>query len=328
MRADEGIDRVVGRLAPRVEAPFAHDPAGPAARELRSMIIRQSKETTMAGNPLRRRSLLIGIPVAAGLAGAAVVGTALVSPSSPAGPPAAEADVLAISEDGGYLDVTVNDPVADPVEYAHQFEEYGLDVDLSLVPASPTLVGRIVMSDAGGGIEVIEAPGECAATLGGCAIGVRIPLDHPDPVRLVFGRAPAEGEEYRSSGLVTDPGEILEDADLAGMRVSEARDALAERGMRASDYRYQVDFLTSDGTPSGVGASRVVAGDEVPGDWYVHDVVGTSDDSVLLFVGPGTETEQLPCDSPEALDAAEAAGAPATAACESLDTMSSPVPGS
>jgi hypothetical protein len=55
----------------------------------------------------------------------------------------------------------VSDPIADPARYAAEFVDHGLDVDLSPVPASPTVVGTVICVESDRAVEVIDAPGEC-----------------------------------------------------------------------------------------------------------------------------------------------------------------------
>ncbi len=232
-----------------------------------------------------RRLVLVGAPVAAGIAAVAIV----LSPSSPTGPRPAEAHALEISTEGDLIVARVSDPDADPARYAAEFAEHGLDVDLRLVPASPSAVGTVVYLDANADVtgtddrpvEVIEAPGECETPGGGeCPVGIRIPEDYGNRVDIAFGRAAEPGETYDASNGATAPGEALDGLDLTGMRVADAVAVLEERGQTATQFRAFSPDSPETLTPSA---------DEVPGDWYVHAAVLDAPGEVMLFVGESPE---------------------------------------
>ncbi|WP_017572677.1 hypothetical protein [Nocardiopsis halotolerans] len=260
------IDRVVAGLRPEVDASHQLDPAAPAARELRSLITTQSQETTMALSP-RRKRLILAAPVAAALAVGGVAATALLAPADdggsvlPVGPEPAAADVLDVSVEEGVVVAEVLDPTADAEAYAAEFAEHGLDVTLRFVPASPTVVGNLVYLDgnmAGEGtderdVEIVTSPGECTSQGGGCPVGVRIPEDYGNPVEVVFGREPGEGELYESVNAATAPGEALEGMEPVGMTVGELRDALAGIDQEIAAFRKPVQE-PCDGSANGTDA--------------------------------------------------------------------------
>ena len=100
-----------------------------------------------------RRSLMIGLPAAACLAVAGLIATSLGSPGQhvgpvPVGPPRAQAAVLSLTRHGGYLDVIVRNPTADPNRYRAEFAKYHLNISLRLVPASPSIVADFTFSAA------------------------------------------------------------------------------------------------------------------------------------------------------------------------------------
>ncbi|RKS04595.1 hypothetical protein DFP74_0155 [Nocardiopsis sp. Huas11] len=312
---DDRIDEVVGRLRPEVEASSRLDPAAPAARELRSMIIAQSQENTQMSLKPRTRRLLIAAPVTAAVAVGAVAATVLLTPAGPDGdgsplaPPAAQAAVLEMSVTDGVVVAEVLDPTADAERYAAEFAEHGLNVDMRFVPASPTAVGTLVYldSDASGEaaeereIEILEAPEQCAPGGGGaCPVGVSIPEGYAAPVEIVFGREAEPGEPYDSSNAATAEGEALEGLDAAGMTMGELRAALAERDQEIAEYRQDVPAQAGDDQPvaqpsaadappeldpaSGGGETIELAEDEVGDDWLVEDVSLWAPGEVLVFV--------------------------------------------
>lgn len=308
MTTKSTIDQLVRQLAPQIGSGGVDDPDHPTARQLRAAITSSSGDAVFSASPpvpatvppasqrrrrRTRRLVLLGAPVAAGVAVAVLAAVAL-SPSSPSGPRPAAAGALEITIEGDLVVARVADPAADPDRYAAEFAERGLDVRLRLVPSSPAAVGTVVYldTDAEGtgtderSVEVVEAVGECEAPGSGtCPVGIRIPADYGNTVEVVFGRAARPGEQYQSAGSATAPGEALAGLDLRGRRVSEVLDALQDRGQRATEFR---SFSTTS------SETQVLRPDEVPGDWYVHDVALWAPGEVLLFVGEAQQPVSPP----------------------------------
>jgi len=293
---DHPVDQLLRRLAPQVTTGGVRDPHHPTARQLRSAITSASLDALPlapaepippARHRRTRRLVLFGTPAAvvAGAA-AAVLAAVVLSPSSPSGPRPAQADVLDITTVGDLVVARVSDPTADPARYAAEFAERGLDVDLRLVPASPTVVGTVVTLAADPTVQVIEAPEQCTTPGGAsCPVGIRIPAGHQGHIEVAFGRAPGPGEHYESSNKATAPGEALAGLDLTGRRVSEVRDILGEHGQQATQFR--ANSATSAET-------RELSADEVPGDWYVHSVGLWAPGEVMLFVGETADPVEPP----------------------------------
>ena len=93
-------------------------------------------------------------------------------------PARVEPAALTFSTSGKYLVVKVKDPYADPKRYAKEFAAHGMKIQLTMVPASPSIVGTVVAMEGGEGIETITAKGRCWTGGGGyaCPVGVKIPL--------------------------------------------------------------------------------------------------------------------------------------------------------
>lgn len=98
--------------------------------------------------------MIIGLPPAgAGLACSALAAVVIVRDDAPAGPrdPAATAPTvtlaaaLTFTHRRDHIDVRVRDPLADPARYRAEFAAQGLKVELSLVPASPSIVGTVII---------------------------------------------------------------------------------------------------------------------------------------------------------------------------------------
>ena len=165
---------------------------------------------------------------------------------------------------GRYIDVIVRDPLADQASYNAEFNEHGLDITLSLVPASPSLVGTVVEISTSGpdgnSITTITAKGRCWTGGGGseCPVGLRVPVGFRGQASLVFGRAARPGEQYESTTSASAPGEVMHGLNYVGKRVSTVLAMLARRHVTVATYR-------DDG--------RALTARQVPGTWYVYDAV-------------------------------------------------------
>lgn len=243
--------------------------------------------------PVRRR-LLIGIPVAACLAVAALTATSLASPGQRVGPIAvgpAKADALTFIRHSGYIDVIVRNPVADARLYRAEFAAHHLDVTLFFVPVSPSLVGTLVYAAGSGNsvgqIKTITAKGRCWTGGGGyeCPVGVRIPDGFHGQAQFAFGRAARPGEQYEGTGSVTARGEAMHGLNYQGKTVAAVLAMLAARHVTVARYRYQ-------------GASQDVCGTlpgHIPGGWRVNGADPWAPGQVLLWVGPPTAGSHPRC---------------------------------
>jgi hypothetical protein len=223
-----------------------------------------------------RRRLLIGVPLAAGLAVAGVIATSLGSPGQrvgpiSVGPPAAQA--LSFTRHGHYIDVIVRNPLADPKRYRAEFAKYHLDITLRLVPASPSIVGTLVYGG-GDGIVPITAVGKCFIGGGGnaCPVGVKVPVDFRGAATIVFGRAARPGEQYESAGQAGSPGEVMHGLHYEGKTVAAVLAMLARRGASVSTWRVQR-----------AGDCYTEVRRTVPASWLVYDAVPWAPGQVLLW---------------------------------------------
>ncbi|MFI0479159.1 hypothetical protein [Actinomadura sp. 9N215] len=289
------LDTLIGRLAPVTDDRAEQLLSDEAAAGLADRITAAASDPAPFGGagasarPRGRRRVLVtvGLP----LATAAAAGTAVAvlvardEPSQPSprvAPRVTLAAALAFSAQGDHIDVRVRDPLADPKRYRAEFKARGLDVTLSLVPASPSIVGTVVMESTSEGtgendVKAITAKGECETGGGGdeCPVGVRIRTDYTGSAEIVFGRAARPGEKYNSSAPVTAPGEEMHGMTFRNHRVGDVLAALKERNVTVPEYR------ATDGKEN-----NVLTPDQVPSAWYVHDAVAWAKGQVLLFVGP------------------------------------------
>ncbi|GAA1032458.1 hypothetical protein GCM10009557_31010 [Virgisporangium ochraceum] len=211
----------------------------------------------------RRRRLVAGVAVT-GLAAAVFAVFAVLPFPSPVGGPL-PANALSITEDAGYLVITIKDPAADPARYEAEIRRRGLNIRIALVPTRPENVGKVVFSDIGEGGELfyIEAPGRCAAH-GSCVVGVKVPLDFTSHARIVFGRAALPGELAEICVVNVD----AETTALRGRTVAEARAIAAATG-RSLLYN--------------VGGCATGPVDRVPGTWRIYDAAYDGDDNIVIW---------------------------------------------
>ena len=178
----------------------------------------------------------------------------------------------------GYLVAQVVDLRADPDAMRAKFREHGLDIDLKLVPVSPSLVGEIVASsESGPGIQHLpDRARGCPEELRCGPIGLRIPNGWDGEAEIVLGREAQASETYVSAGDVFAPGEALHCATgVIGATVAAAGQVLERRGR---DAIWHVDE-TIDGAVVG----RIVESPAGIEDWIVTDAIPASSDSVHLF---------------------------------------------
>jgi len=229
--------------------------------------------------PVRKPARTAGLVAAVAMSvAAAIVAAALLINS--AGPPRRlprpiVAEALSFTTFGGYIDVIVRDPLADAKRYNAEFKAHGLHIRLSLVPASPSLVGTVVYFDGSSAINPITARGRCWTGGGGshCPVGLRVPIDYHGAASLVFGRAALPGEHYETMVPSTMPGEALHGLRVAGRRVAAVLAMLA--GRRVTVARYLVESPRR---------GNVVA-HRVPLRWFVYEADPWAPGQVVLFVG-------------------------------------------
>jgi len=288
---DHQHDHLVRLLAPIHHLPpSAQNPFGDAANELLENIMRNVEATTPT--PAKRRSWLarhrwpvIAVPTVAAAAGLAfVISAALPTGSGPVGPAPAQAQALQITKADGYIIIKIKDPVADPQRYREELAKYNLNIELTLAPAAPDQVGRIIFSEIGdtaGGpnLEWIEAPGDCTAN-GNCSVGIKVPVTFKSCATIVIGRTAKPGEYIEGGG--SPDGISPKDRVLIDKSVAEVRKILASRGQTA-------DYRVSNGRES-INAPA----ENVPANWIVYDVASLPDNVVALWVSADGKAPEHP----------------------------------
>jgi hypothetical protein len=234
----------------------------------------------------RTRLALIAVPLAAGAAAMSIVLATQSTPPRLSHPGHLTATghgttqltaALSFATSGGYLTVIVRNPVADPARYRAEFAAHHLHIALTLVPASPSLVGTLVYfsEPQNGGIVPITADGKCYTGGGGsaCPVGLRIPLDFKGSAQITFGRAAKPGEQYETTASATAPGEVMHGMQFKGHTVSQVLSQLRQRDVTVPYFNDNHDNY-----------AKLLR--SVPGSWYVYAAVPWASDQVMLFVGP------------------------------------------
>ncbi|MEV6868506.1 hypothetical protein AB0M44_46980 [Streptosporangium subroseum] len=248
-----------------------------------------------------RRRWLIAIPVAAALTGAALALTVVVQPGDVGPVHVGPAKALAFTQNGDYLDVRILDPNADPQRYRTDFAAHGMNVDLKMKPASPSLVGTMISVSSFKGmmihnpngkfelkgkegstwIEMIDGGSDCGNMW--CTAGVRIPVNLREPIEIIFGRASRPGERYEITGDPTARGEVLEGLNLRNRTVAEVGLMLQQRRATVQQY-YQDSPEPPAGGHGWDYSEHVLQPEDVPGTWYVHEAFGGHDKNTVRLV--------------------------------------------
>jgi hypothetical protein len=243
---DEEQDNLIRSLAPIVHVRTTPD----------ETMLREIMGTPAKG---RNRLRIAAMAGAALVASAIAVGVVTLPGKTPA-------SALTIKEDAGYLTITIKDPAADPARYEAELKRRGLDIQISLAPARPEEVGKVVFGELGEGgrLSYIEDPGHCAAD-SSCTVGVKVPADFHSYARITFGRTPLPGEEVGTKS----GGDAKTDA-LRGKSVAEVRRILGAQG---KTILYRVGFESKDAPASAV-----------PDSWKVYDAAYGTNNSVVIWV--------------------------------------------
>ncbi|MGI5170961.1 hypothetical protein ACQEU3_42085 [Spirillospora sp. CA-253888] len=301
-------DTLLGRIAPitddRAADLLTDGTAADLARRITTATAAFDESAVPARSRVRRR-WAVGLPLlATGVAGAAVAVTLVAQPGDsgtpgrPTPPQASQGQVklvsaLSFTRKGDYLDVRIRDPYADPKRYKEEFAKHGLNVGLSLVPVSPSIVGTVVMEDTSEGTRPgdftdIRVKGACEVASGGddCTVGVRIRIGYKGSAHVVFGRAARKGEKYQSTAQANARGEAMHGMVYRKRPLSQVLAELEKRGVTVPEYRVMEG-----------NQSLVRYPGQVPGNWYVHSAAPWAAGQVLLFVGPEPTEERSPASS-------------------------------
>lgn len=228
-----------------------------------------------------RPVLMLGAIAVAAIAGVTALGNAggHVGPLA-LGPGSAQA--LSFQSHGRYIVVLVRQPLADPARYNAEFAAHHLNIELKMIPASPSVVGTVIYI--GGShldqLKPITANrAKCRVDGNACQIGFRVSTHYHGIARIAFGRAARSGEHYESSGSVTAPGEAMHGMTYKHETVSTVLAKLHARHMTASQYRYLEHLRHSL-------YSKALRPSQVPASWLVENADPWAPHQVMLWVRP------------------------------------------
>jgi hypothetical protein len=193
----------------------------------------------------RPRTWLI-VPAVAVVVGVTVFAFA-PAPTPPLPAPPLHAQVVAFrypthGADDGYIVATVTDPFAAQSSLDAAFRAAGLNIVVTLEPASPSLVGTVLGQggpSSGPQIEPLYGGGTCVPGSGGsgsgadCPIGIRIPRDFTGSGSIELGRPAQSGEAYVATTSAFGPGEALHCSGLLNGEVSQALPTIQTMGITA-----------------------------------------------------------------------------------------------
>lgn len=261
---DDRLNTMVSRLARVRDEELAFLSVGPAAQALFQEVVSVQKPTrTLAvrRSPRRFAALSVAAGTVAILALGVMLGSTLIGSPEAAG--------LAFRSEDGYIVAEVTDPMAATEQLSAAFAEHGLDIDLQLVPVSPSIVGTVVAigEEGTGGIETLQG-GTCVTGGGGCPIGLRIPADYEGDADITLGRDAEPGEQFLSAADGFGPGEALHCSGLLGATVEDALEAIDARALTAV-------WRLSDG--SDVDPATV-------SDYFVTEAIPWAGGEVLMWV--------------------------------------------
>jgi hypothetical protein len=318
------IDDALARLHGIDDAELTSLSHSPAAQALFEEVVSMNQDETRGATrsqarrrpktPRRRARLAWASAAAAVVVAAGVFAITAAVHETPT------AAAVEFSTAGKYIVAMVEDPCAAAQRLNEAFAARGLDINLKLVPVSPSMVGSVVfMGVDGTGADENGIQSLASATRQGpggpMPVGLRISVDFKGHAEIVLGRAARPGETYVSTGDAFAQGEALYKSGLRGMRVSEAAGRLKDLGLTA-EWRDERAVSTSAPVPSaspvpsptptataaapspmptaspadgGSGTGKVTSGvsvtvkpDAIPNNW-VTGAVPIAEGKVLIF---------------------------------------------
>jgi hypothetical protein len=268
-------DTLLSRLAPFTDEQAAALVSPRALGELGEEIIRIAPGRSRSYRRDQRSWRTAAATLSAAAAAAAVIALVVAIGGQHGGPRPgagrARLAALVFTSAPGYIDVVIRNPHADPATYRAEFAAHHLNISLTMVPGSPSVVGTLALGG-GNGLTVLRQPGRCIEPGGGaCAIGVRIPAGFRGSAQLAFIGPARPGQKYEATGQPTARGEAMHGLHYLGRRVSAVLALLARRHVTVGAYRVF--------TASGFAASPR----SVPADWYVTGAAPYAPGEVTLW---------------------------------------------
>lgn len=234
------------------------------------------RRVPVARGPSRRAVLLL-VPVLLAVAATVVLAGSILGGSG--AQQAAGAVVFRKTRDGDVIAI-VRDPFVAQRQLNLAFASRGYHIEVTLMPVSPSLVGRIVYTEeehTGAGPRPLVR-GLCASGGGGdcTTLGVDIGQSFKGQATITLGRPARPGETYASAASAFAIGERLHCSGLLGGSARTAQIWLREHGIVPS-WRETVTAGAS---------SRSVSPRSAPSGSYVWEAVMTAPGRIAVFVQP------------------------------------------
>jgi hypothetical protein len=194
----------------------------------------------------------------------------------------------------GDIVARITDPLAAKSQLDAVFEQHGLDIQVNVLPVSPSLVGTIIEDTmpANANVRPLEGgtcigQGQAGTTVNAneCPIGLVIPADFHGSGSVYIGRSAQPGEAYESSGNGFSPGEVLHCSGLLSAPISAAQTFLTAKDLTASRW-----FVT-DSAEWPVSGGDMVQSDVAPTTGYIVGGIASSANNVLLTIDSTLPTD-------------------------------------
>lgn len=182
--------------------------------------------------------------------------------------PAAAA--VTVVEEGGVRRIEIANLHADGDAIMAALREQGLDVSLTIVPASPSLVGaRVATGESAADAGRVTYEYVEGSTAAADVVALNVPLDYRGQLEIGIGRRAHAGEPYATAAVsAAEPGEALHCVDLyGGATVRELLPAIEAAGVRVTwrnpDNREVpvdevLDLYVNGATPLAAGAVLIL----------------------------------------------------------------------
>ncbi|NJP94457.1 hypothetical protein HCN51_34305 [Nonomuraea sp. FMUSA5-5] len=254
--------------------------SGAGARALLESITAEDPETRPATpGPRRRRARRLLVSVAAATVLAAGVTVVNVTGGATVSYASAELD---ITQEGGEWVARIKDPYAENEKYTRGFAAVGLNVQVRIVPASPSRAGQLLqLGGSGRGMRVstVTEPDGCEPGRPGCDLVIKVPVGVTGEAWVKFGRLARPGEAYDQPGRANAKGEPLEGVKVSGRTVGELTSEARRRGLRTI-----LQIITPGENYEGYSIRPGQGSAGVGDDWFVWEAESVAADTVRLLV--------------------------------------------
>jgi hypothetical protein len=297
--SDAQLDRVITQHHAQRESDFPTD--DDRARAIFERVIASERALAYETSVLRRTvspRRIVGVAAALAIVvgGTAGILAAVSNHAAPAHLAKSSGGMQLVdftTTPSGDIVARITDPLAAKSQLDAVFEQHGLDIQVSVLPVSPSLVGTIIFDTiSGGGVQSLEGgtcigDGQAGTTTNAneCPIGFIIPAGFQGSGAVSVGGPAQTGEAYESSANGFNPGEVLHCSGLLGAPVSAAQTFLTAKNLTPTRW-----FVT-DSADWPVDAGNMVQSDVAPTTGYIVGGFASSANNVLLTIDSTLPTD-------------------------------------